>query len=1142
MAAGRGAWLLALICFSVGNALYFEVLKEGGKNDQLSNQFSLIRQKREWIVPPAVIQEGEDNSKKNPIARIRSDFEDFGMIITYKISGPGVTEPPYGLFVINKRTGELNITGIVDREQTPMFWLKGQAFDESGHELENALDLRIKVLDINDNFPVFSQEIFVGSVEELSEVGTLVMKINATDADDPTTPNAKIAFKIVQDASQPLPFHINKATGEVTAWLSLDREEKSSYHLTVEAKDRDGAGNAQQCTAQIKIVDVNDNLPVLEKEVYEGSVEENTANMEVMRIKVFDRDEEFSDNWLANFTITSGNEGGYFHIETDTQTNEGIVMLIKEINYEELQNIKMSIVVTNKAEFHKSIKNSYKAKSIPINIKVKNVPEGPVFKPNTLTIEANETMSINQIIATYRAYDEDTGKIAQHIKYAKSNDIYNWFNINSATAEITLIKVPDYELLSTVNGTYVVTVLAITDGFVKKTATGTIVLQVKDDNDNCPTIVNPEQTVCSNIQFINVTAVDRDAYPNSSPFTFSVIDEPEGMVNKWVIGSINETSIQLVPQNLKPGKSEVQLLVQDHQGFSCPEKQILKLSICTCVEGGSCRDALIGSSVVLGPGAIALIILALLLLLLVPLLLLLCHGRAGPKGFTAIPDSSEEMLRKWNSEGAAPEDKAVLNLVAPIATNSTALNMGSGAGAAMSAGAAAAGGGSSTSNMREHYSGINMGDGKWEEQRHLLSAAGYGAMAAGGTGIMAARGAEAMAAGRTMKMASGESMAMRAGEFMATGAGGTLNEEFLREYFNDKACSFAEEDEVQPAKDCLLLYSQEEAGSSHGSIGCCSFIENDLDDHFLDDLGDKFKILADICMGSIQHTPQVVQDRKSSPAVNASGLRLNDALPHLLDQQNAFSSEQTYASDGSFQLHDPVPRVSGLGSEAFTQKTVTETSYESRPGPQYITPVPDPVANRNVRVTETSYAAGPTVQPTTVMLDHPFDESVVVTERVLAPASHMQGMIEVPNLPHENNIVVTERLIKSDGTMPGVLQVQDFPDSQYVVVRERERLLVPSSELKGSLSIPSFSEGQNVVVSERVLTPSSGLQASYTMPIEVSGIQSAVSGVGSQEHVLISDHLLNHRGLNSEGTFPSSSPLSKTSKVTKYSTVQYTHS
>lgn len=62
---------------------------------------------------------------------------------------------------------------------------------------------------------------------------------------------------------------------------------------------------------------------------YEGVVEENQVNVEVMRIKVTDADEIGSDNWLANFTFASGNEGGYFHIETDTQTNEGIVTLVK---------------------------------------------------------------------------------------------------------------------------------------------------------------------------------------------------------------------------------------------------------------------------------------------------------------------------------------------------------------------------------------------------------------------------------------------------------------------------------------------------------------------------------------------------------------------------------------------------------------------------------------------------------------------------------------------------------------------------------------------------------------------------------------------------------------------------------------------
>lgn len=62
---------------------------------------------------------------------------------------------------------------------------------------------------------------------------------------------------------------------------------------------------------------------------FEGSIEENRANMEIMRIKVFDKDEEFSDNWLANFTFVSGNEGGFFQIVTDTQTNEGILTVVK---------------------------------------------------------------------------------------------------------------------------------------------------------------------------------------------------------------------------------------------------------------------------------------------------------------------------------------------------------------------------------------------------------------------------------------------------------------------------------------------------------------------------------------------------------------------------------------------------------------------------------------------------------------------------------------------------------------------------------------------------------------------------------------------------------------------------------------------
>ncbi|NWX43067.1 DSG2 protein, partial [Steatornis caripensis] len=1090
------------------------VYNRNGRSGVLSHANSLVRQKREWTVPPAFIREEEDNSYKNPIARIHSDLEDTGVVVTYTISGQGVTEPPYGLFVINGKTGDLNITGRVDREKTPMLLLRGHALDKTGAKLEEPIDLPIKIIDINDNFPVFSHEVFVGSIEELSETGTIVMRINATDADEPNNLNSKIAFRIVSQ-SPSAAFSMDKDTGEVrVAKINLDRETQSSYSLVVEAKDRGGelSGNAATCSLEIKILDVNDNLPVVESHAFEGSVEENRANVEILRIKVFDKDEEFSDNWLANFSFVSGNEGGFFHIVTDTKTNEGILTLVKELDFEKMKSLNLGIVVTNKAEFHKSIKHSYKAQTIPIRINVINVREGPVFPGGTKIIEASEKLQIRQVIGQYQAYDEDTGKIAERIIYMKGRDTANWITIDSVTGEIQLAKELDYESSHVVNGTYTITMLGVTADSPKKTVTGTVVIQVKDENDNCPVIVNPVQTVCSDAKLVDVTANDLDGYPNSEPFSFTVIDEPEGMAKKWIIASGNSTSIQLVPQNLKPGRTEVPILIKDFQGFSCAQPQSLQLTVCKCADDGVCKEKVVGAkSVGLGPGAVALIILAFLLLLLIPLLLLLCPCGSGAKGFAAIPDYSEAMLRQWNSEGAAPEEKPVLSLIPPTALGNSRGATGAAATAAaaaagMSGEETAAGCGSSASHVRDHHSTITKE--RWEEQRHLLSGAEYGAIAAGGAEGMA--GLE----GKTVMAGGGVTM----------GAAGAMNEEFLRDYFNDKAVSFADEDEAQAANDCLLVYSRGESESPHGSIGCCSFIEGDLDDHFLDDLGDKFKTLAEICIG--RHI-----NMKDSSSGIESGFGLSDAKSRFLDQQNASSSEQAFASGSRFQPAPPVHAGSGT-EDTLSKEAVTETTFASHSEQHDEQPFPTAHTETNFTMTETSYPAGTPARSAAVFLDPQFKENVIVTERVLAPASSLQGMVEIPDLPHGGNVVVTERLVKSEGAQPGALMVQDLPDSQYVVVRERERVLVPAAE-QGSLSFPALAEGRSVVVNERVVT-ASGMQSRAE--------QAAGAGPGRQENVLITDSLLNQAGSRLEGLPPANTTLSKSSRVTKYSTVQYTRS
>uniref|UniRef100_A0A8C3I804 Desmoglein 1 n=1 Tax=Chrysemys picta bellii TaxID=8478 RepID=A0A8C3I804_CHRPI len=181
------------------------------------------RQKREWIKFAANCREGEDNSRKNPIAKIRSDCEE-NLPIIYSISGIGIDQPPYGIFVINSKTGEINITSIVDRE------IRCFAKHALTHrDLEPPLDLRVRVLDINDNAPIFSQATYMGSIEECSMENTLVMKIVATDADEPNNLNSKIAYKIEsQEPAGASMFILNKHTGEVHIANFLDREVKAS--------------------------------------------------------------------------------------------------------------------------------------------------------------------------------------------------------------------------------------------------------------------------------------------------------------------------------------------------------------------------------------------------------------------------------------------------------------------------------------------------------------------------------------------------------------------------------------------------------------------------------------------------------------------------------------------------------------------------------------------------------------------------------------------------------------------------------------------------------------------------------------------------------------------------------------------------
>uniref|UniRef100_A0A8C7M346 Desmoglein 2 n=1 Tax=Oncorhynchus mykiss TaxID=8022 RepID=A0A8C7M346_ONCMY len=587
--------------------------------------------RREWIIPPKRLKENVDYTSQEYIAKIRSD-EQYTSKVTYSLTGIGADQNPRSLFTVNPNTGLVRINGILDREKIPSYHLLGVATYNNGSKAEKDIDLRISVEDQNDCQPVF---VFgqSGSVNESSVAETVVMKVLATDADEVNTLHSQIYYSIVQKSSSDSMFAINYQTGEIMVrQTTLDRETQDTYTLTVKGSDMNGAMGGNSGTGQvvIKILDINDNIPTLEKESYEGSVLENTVNVEVLRIKATDLDLMYTENWLAVFTIITGNEAGYFTITTDSKTNEGIIMITKALDYEELKVLNLAISVSNKAVYYFGSSSmsggiggggvaggvmTGGGKTYPIKINVINQKEGPKFQPMVKVVTISEdstTVTINKVITTYAAIDSDTLLTATNVRYAKKSDVDNWLIIDEKTAEIKLNKVPDRESKYLVNGTYYAKIIAITTDLPSKTATGTIAIQVEDFNDHCPILTATATTMCLGDTIVYVKAVDGDTFPNGAPFKFRVIQGDSKQ--KWTVEHLNATTAILRDHaHMWPGHYKVAVEISDQQGKACADIQILNVDVCTCDQVNKvCFAREMGKDVTLGASAILLLLLGLL--------------------------------------------------------------------------------------------------------------------------------------------------------------------------------------------------------------------------------------------------------------------------------------------------------------------------------------------------------------------------------------------------------------------------------------------------------------------------------------------------------------------------------------------------
>uniref|UniRef100_A0A8C3GAM5 Cadherin-1 n=1 Tax=Cyclopterus lumpus TaxID=8103 RepID=A0A8C3GAM5_CYCLU len=574
----------------------------------------LRRRKRDWVIPDLKVSENDRGPYPLKVSQIRSN-EDKIKKIYYKITGPGASEDPVGLFTMDRDTGNLYLIQPLDREAKAMYMVRtlydSHATSDGGGISEDPMDIVVNVIDQNDNRPIFDQDTFLGEVAEASPKGFEVIKVVATDLDEPNNDNSDIRYSILsQDPALPSDklFDINPVTGAIRVEAGgLDREKYPKYTLVVQAADMVGRGSTVEAKVILTVTDSNDNAPAFTQSSYEASVDENKVDAHILMMTVTDGDEPLSPAWNAIFTIVSGDPGGHFSVRTGTNKHEGILSTVKGLDFERSTMHTLLVAVKNEVPFATPLATS----TATVVVRVLDVNEAPIFDPMEKVVSKREDLALDSEVVQYTAFDPDTAR-KQKVMYRVMRDPAGWLNVAKDTGLITVKNEMDRESVFVKDNKYTALIGAYDNDDVPATGTGTLIIQLEDVNDNAPTI--EERTI------------------------------------KVQTGILLNLGVEL-----ESGEYLVVLRVADNQGLE--QDSTVQATVCDCTgEEVICKGRVAGGTGL--PVILGILGGILLLLMLVLLLLIFARRRRGEQKVPLLQDDDiRDNIYYYDEEGGGEDDQ-----------------------------------------------------------------------------------------------------------------------------------------------------------------------------------------------------------------------------------------------------------------------------------------------------------------------------------------------------------------------------------------------------------------------------------------------------------------------------------------------------
>ncbi|XP_075959864.1 protocadherin alpha-8-like [Anarhichas minor] len=416
----------------------------------------------------------------------------------------------------------------LDRETAGIHSLVLTALDGGKPPKSGTMNILVNLLDINDNAPVFSKDVYSVVLDENSQIGTTVIEVNATDLDEGS--NGEVVYSFSNSMNQNILniFEINPLTGEITVNGLIDYEEKDRYEIEIEASDKGTAPLTTEKSVIIKIVDVNDNAPEIEVTSFSSSIpEDSRPGTTVALISVNDL-----DSGLNGKVICSLVEDVPFTLSPSLKDNMYSVVTKSPLDREKKANYELTIVGKDAGQpplfFTKKI-------DIVVSDVNDNSPEFSLSPYNFYVAEANEPGNSVFSVKAFDRDENDNALISYHILRDGSGDkVTSFLNINTESGDILALKSFDFETLKT----FQFRVVATDSGTPSLSSNVTVNVFILDQNDNAPVILYP---VSSNGSAEGVEDIPRNVNAGHLVTKVRAYDADIGY-NGWLLFSLQEVT------------------------------------------------------------------------------------------------------------------------------------------------------------------------------------------------------------------------------------------------------------------------------------------------------------------------------------------------------------------------------------------------------------------------------------------------------------------------------------------------------------------------------------------------------------------------------------------------------------------------